>query len=530
MNKKYLIYLIIVALAAVGGVFVPCKNALAQQPMDYQYIYDSNGQLVRAIDSDGNVVTYEYDASGNLLSVKRSTTVDLGPPVITGAVPNIVNQEDTVGIAIMGSNLLQADITIDNTGISIDSFNVTDDQINAVLSIAADASLGISTLTVTTPLGAASTNITVLGPLPKVTEMSPSQGSALGGTFVTLTGTNLTPDTTITIGGSPAANVTFISSTSMTAMTTPSAAAGVNVDVVANNINGSFTLAGGFTYTFPFSIPGAVSIEIVNGSGSGILTMNLDTPVGVDTVITIVSSDPTVATVPASMTILAGVSVVNIPITAVGAGTAIITITINGISLSTASFVSPPFTGNIDLVSVQVGTFVTPTTGVTFSPAVGSFVTPVGGITLAPIIGVDVTPVLLPTALLSSGGVKSVTLTLANPAPAGGLCAQITSSNSAVATVPVQVCINEGEQTVTFDITAISTGESLVIVNAGSEVFLINVLVNQPLVIPGSGLAAPVGAFICPTRGITLSPTVGAFITPTDTGPVLAPIVGVEVQ
>ena len=38
-----------------------------------QYFYDDLGQLVRAVDQNGNVATYSYDSRGNLLSITRST-------------------------------------------------------------------------------------------------------------------------------------------------------------------------------------------------------------------------------------------------------------------------------------------------------------------------------------------------------------------------------------------------------------------------------------------------------------------------
>ena len=66
--------------------------------------------------------------------------------------------------------------------------------------------------------------------------ISPSSGSASGGTKVTITGTGVTAGATVTFGGSAATNVAVTNSTTITA-TTPAHAAGA-VNVVVTNGNG----------------------------------------------------------------------------------------------------------------------------------------------------------------------------------------------------------------------------------------------------------------------------------------------------
>jgi YD repeat-containing protein len=48
-----------------------------QQPITFQYFYDDLGQLVKVVDSSGNVVEYVYDKVGNMLEIKRSTAASL---------------------------------------------------------------------------------------------------------------------------------------------------------------------------------------------------------------------------------------------------------------------------------------------------------------------------------------------------------------------------------------------------------------------------------------------------------------------
>jgi YD repeat-containing protein len=54
-------------------VVVLTAPALAQQPITFQYFYDDLEQLVKVIDSAGNVIEYVYDPVGNILEIKRSS-------------------------------------------------------------------------------------------------------------------------------------------------------------------------------------------------------------------------------------------------------------------------------------------------------------------------------------------------------------------------------------------------------------------------------------------------------------------------
>jgi len=90
----------------------------------------------------------------------------------------------------------------------------------------------------------------VLNPVtvPSVTSVAPTSGPAVGGTAVTLTGTNFVSGASVSFGGTTATNVVVASNTSITA-TTPAHAAGT-VNVVVTNPDGqSGTLTSGFTYT-----------------------------------------------------------------------------------------------------------------------------------------------------------------------------------------------------------------------------------------------------------------------------------------
>jgi hypothetical protein len=85
-------------------------------------------------------------------------------------------------------------------------------------------------------------------PAPTVSAISPNTGTANGGTAVTITGTGFLSGAAVTIGGTAAAGVTVVSSTSITAKTAAHAAGAADV-VVKNTDNQSGALSGGFTYT-----------------------------------------------------------------------------------------------------------------------------------------------------------------------------------------------------------------------------------------------------------------------------------------
>src|SRR5262249_2116455 len=93
-----------------------------------------------------------------------------------------------------------------------------------------------------------------VNPAPTVTAISPTSGSAAGGTAVTITGTGFLSGATVSFGGPDATGVNVVSGPSITATTPAHAAGAVNV-VVTNTDAKSGTLTNGFTYN-------AVSVPI----------------------------------------------------------------------------------------------------------------------------------------------------------------------------------------------------------------------------------------------------------------------------
>lgn len=97
---------------------------------------------------------------------------------------------------------------------------------------------------------------------PTLTRVEPNSDMVSGGANVQIIGENFQDGATVTIGGTAASNVIFVSPTEMRA-DVPAGEAG-SVDIVVTNPDGkSDTLAGGFTYTpsrYDVTGDGAVNI------------------------------------------------------------------------------------------------------------------------------------------------------------------------------------------------------------------------------------------------------------------------------
>ena len=112
-------------------------------------------------------------------------------------------------------------------------------------------STGAVTVTVTNPgvpSGSLANGFTYVV-IPTITSISPNSGPIVGGTAVTITGTNFATGATVTLGGTAATNVVVVSGTQITATTPAGSAGAATVTVTVNGQSGS--LANGFTYNVP---------------------------------------------------------------------------------------------------------------------------------------------------------------------------------------------------------------------------------------------------------------------------------------
>ncbi len=191
-------------------------------------------------------------------------------PTITSITPTSGTTAGGTKLTITGTNLTgTTKVTIggtDATGIAV----VSATEVTAVSPAHA---AGVVDVALTTPGGTvtktgAFTYSTPAPAAPTITSVTPATGSTAGGTKLTITGTNLTGTTKLTLGGANAGDLVVVSATQVTA-TSPAHAAGV-VDVALTAPGGTATKTGAFTYTAPTpAAPTVTSITPVTGSTSG---------------------------------------------------------------------------------------------------------------------------------------------------------------------------------------------------------------------------------------------------------------------
>ena len=236
---------------------------------------------------------------------------------------------------------------------------------------------------------------------PTLVSINPNTGSTAGGSSVTLSGTNFTPGTTVTIGGVSATGITATNSTTLTATTPTYVSGSFSKDVVVNNGSGTATLTNGYTYSA--TAPAVTGVSPNSGSPAG------------GTSVTVTGTNLSSAT-------------------SVKFGTAIASITSNTATQIVA--VSPAGSGTVDITVTTVGGTSSTTAADRFSYAIPS-----------PTI-TSIAPSTGPT-----GGGTSVTITGANLSGATtvkfGPTAATVSSNTATQIVAVSPAASAGAVDIT---------------------------------------------------------------------------------
>lgn len=121
----------------------------------------------------------------------------------------------------------------------------------------------------TTPFNLSLTNLATSGP--SVTSISPIKGRTTGGTAIAINGSGFTANSTVKFGANPAASVTFVSATLLSA-TSPSGAVGtVDVTVTENSATSATSANTKFTYGLVPSIT-AFSKPVPYNAGSATAT------------------------------------------------------------------------------------------------------------------------------------------------------------------------------------------------------------------------------------------------------------------
>ena len=377
------------------------------------------------------------------------------------------------------------------------------------------------TVTIIATAGASSkqASLTIMAPLLTGLKLSPTSvvgGSSSTGT-VTLSGLAPTGGSTVLLTSTSAnavvpASVTVPSGASTASFTvTTLGVVTTTTSTVSAAFTGSTTQSAVLTITAPtLTSLSLSSSSVVGGSNTvvtGTVTLSGFGAASGDKV-TLVSSNPKTATVPTSVTVLAGTSSVSFPVTHLlvsAANSTTITATFNGVSQNVVLSVNPfqlvslslspttvgateSSTGTVTLnampgtksgaISVKLASSsksatVPATVSVPANSLTGAFVvktTTVTAVTTATITGTynaasqQATLTIQPMPLISSVSVSpstvqgssstkvTGTVTLSGPAPAGGLVVKLTSSVITAATVPATITIPAGSNTATFQV------------------------------------------------------------------------------
>jgi hypothetical protein len=168
------------------------------------------------------------------------------------------------GITITGTNLTGATaVTFGGTAAT----GVTAVSDTSITATTPGHAAGAVDVVITTPNGTATgTGAYTYGSVPTFASITPRIGLTIGGTPVTITGTNLAGATSVTFGGTAATGVTAVSDTSITA-NTPFHAAGL-VTVVVTTPNGTATGTNAYNYTTT-AAPTFTSIAPSSGPTAG---------------------------------------------------------------------------------------------------------------------------------------------------------------------------------------------------------------------------------------------------------------------
>jgi hypothetical protein len=164
------------------------------------------------------------------------------PPTITSIDPNTGPLSGGNTININGSNLFTT-LSVDFGGNSSVPTIISDSQIQVV--VPAGSSIGSVPITITASGGIAAGFTYNYVDAPTIITLNPLSGSVLGGTSVTISGTNFSGTTSVTFGG---INASFgvINSTTLVTITPPGTIG--SVDVVINTTGGSATAVNAYTY------------------------------------------------------------------------------------------------------------------------------------------------------------------------------------------------------------------------------------------------------------------------------------------
>jgi YD repeat-containing protein len=141
-------------LATIEALFLLFTVQLYAQSSKIRYLYDDLGRLVHVVNQANECATYEYDAVGNILSIRRDTNC-LQPPIIQRLSPETARAGETSCMAMTGTNLSGGAVSTANADVRISRVRVSETVIDLCVTVSPFASAGPSQLLVSTAAGTA---------------------------------------------------------------------------------------------------------------------------------------------------------------------------------------------------------------------------------------------------------------------------------------------------------------------------------------------------------------------------------------
>ena len=411
---------------SAGNNYVRAVGPTAGTGMQQSIYYASN------IVGGSNTVTVTFSAAAaypdvRILEYRGVTTLDVTAGASGNSATSSSGAATTTGAneLIFGANIVGTFTAAAGTGftsriITSPNGDLAEDKIVT----AAGSNSATATLTASGPWVMQMATFSS-GPTPTVGSISPNSGTTLGGTSVTITGTNFVTGATVTFGGTAAMNVVVVNATTITA-TTPTGSAGAATVVVTNPGGEGGSLASGFTYIAP---PTLSSISPSNGGLAG------GTAVTITGTNFLTGATVTFGTAAATNVVVVNSTTITATTPAESAGTVNVTVTnTSGLSGSLASgftYIAPPTVTNVN-----------PNTGPTAGGAsvtitgtnylAGATVT-FGGSAATSVVVVNSTTITATTPVGSAG---AVTVTVTVGAQSGSLTNGYTYSSQLVVVTP----------------------------------------------------------------------------------------------
>ena len=231
-----------------------------------------NNHHITAISPPGtgivNVTVTTPGGTSALVPADQFTYTPINPPTVTSVTPSSGPTSGGTVVKLTGTGFGSATQVLFGSATAVFS-------INSDTGIAAIAPPGTGTVHVhvVNPAGTSAsstanqyTYTAAPSNVPVVTSISPTSGSVLGGTSVTVHGSSFTGATEVRFGPYPATSFTVHSDTSITA-TSPPGKGTVDVRVTTPNGTSPFTNADLFTYTY--TLPDVTSISPSSGPTTG---------------------------------------------------------------------------------------------------------------------------------------------------------------------------------------------------------------------------------------------------------------------